>query len=217
MSKNKNWLAQVEGRDEFPIDMLRYDQCWPERELDSGLIQRHGENRIILVRGDRTIGPTVDRWKSYGWKVLTINGTPLLPVKTEPVTKKKIVKVIFERAEGPVKECERKEFTSLAEAQVQATRWSRTAPAPGKGYDKCDFELVFEDGNTYKGRYDLQNTGYNSDGERIFEQVVSHLSYVAGKRQPAGMSDNTWQFECVDHLRTGQAQAAREFLEAYEI
>ena len=218
-NKNKSWLAQVEGRDEFPINMLHYDQCWPERELDSGLIQRHGENRIILVRGDRTVGPTVDRWKSYGWKVLTINGTPLLPAKTEPVAKKKIVivKVIFERAEGPIGECERKEFTSLADAQVQAFRWARTAPPPGKGYDKCDFQLVFEDGNTYDGRYDLQRTGYNSDGQTIGQQAVSHLTYLAGQRRPYHFSDEHWAYCCKELQETGITKEARKFLEAYEI
>ena len=45
-------------------DMLRYDGCYPSRQVD--VENLHGrEHRIVLLRGDR--GPTIDRWKSFGW------------------------------------------------------------------------------------------------------------------------------------------------------
>lgn len=139
-------------------------------------------------------------------------------VPPEPKSaKKKLVKIIFKRAEGPIAECVKKEFTSLADAQVQAFRWARTAPPPGKGYDKCDFTLVFEDGHTYDGRYDLQNTGYNSSKETISEQARYFLSYLAGLRRPGHFTDEQWAACRKEHEETGVAEEAREFLESYEI
>ena len=65
----------VEGRGSFPIDMLRYDSCFPAHESDSGEIEaslrpREGNvSRAIFLRGPRE--PTVARWASFGWKVTT--------------------------------------------------------------------------------------------------------------------------------------------------
>lgn len=131
--------------------------------------------------------------------------------------KKKIVKVIFTRAEGPPKECVRKEFASTEAAQIQALRWARTAPAPHKGYNKCDFTLVFEDGMEYNGRYDLQNTGYNSDGETIIQQASRFLKYMAGIARPLHMTDDRWESVLEDHERNGHKRQALEFLETYDL
>ncbi len=63
----------------FPIDMLRYDHCYPDSETDSHMIQRsithEGEDstgyidKITMVRLDRyrTWEPNLGRWESFGW------------------------------------------------------------------------------------------------------------------------------------------------------
>jgi hypothetical protein len=57
----------VEGRGDFPADMLRYDHCWPATEAMSRLLgQSH--NRVIYLKG--LTGPTPARWASFGWKVV---------------------------------------------------------------------------------------------------------------------------------------------------
>lgn len=63
----------VEGRGEFPFDMLRYDMCWPKSESrDSVALSVRGnwnkELRRITLVGLRE--PTTDRWKSFGWNVV---------------------------------------------------------------------------------------------------------------------------------------------------
>jgi hypothetical protein len=68
----------VTGDFHFPIDMLRYDQCFPDSESDSGRIHRTlqlgGSNEkevITLVHyGQKSWFPTRARWESFGWKVL---------------------------------------------------------------------------------------------------------------------------------------------------
>lgn len=61
----------VVGDGEFPIDMLRYDKCWPNSSHDTSLVNRQGERRIEC-RG--LTGPTPARWTSFGWTVVSVNG-----------------------------------------------------------------------------------------------------------------------------------------------
>ena len=64
----------VQGRGEFPVDMLRYDLCWPATETDSNLIDPPrvaglAKQRIITLRSLKGT-PTFARWRSFGWEVL---------------------------------------------------------------------------------------------------------------------------------------------------
>lgn len=66
------------GRTSFPIDMLRYDACWPESESDVAAIKnpvRHrGDDnctRVVLV-SDSPNAPERARWASFGWHVVTV-------------------------------------------------------------------------------------------------------------------------------------------------
>lgn len=63
----------VEGEGYFPIDMLRYDTCYPAAELESSkIVGRYDEplRRVVLAR--RHIGTRCgkERWQSFGWKLL---------------------------------------------------------------------------------------------------------------------------------------------------
>lgn len=66
----------VVGKGSFPVDMLRYDKCWPASEFMSGLIvntshqTNHPDSHRIELRGLKT--PTVGRWSSFGWRVVAI-------------------------------------------------------------------------------------------------------------------------------------------------
>jgi hypothetical protein len=61
----------VTGKGQFPIDMLRYDLCWPATGSDSTDIanayRTSGAHRIDL-KGLKT--PTPARWASFGWTVV---------------------------------------------------------------------------------------------------------------------------------------------------
>ena len=86
----------VEGSLPFPIDMLRYDSAVPQDEDDSENILRSnggcrpytGKNpkyRIKLVRFSYGVYPTIKRWESFGWNVISVNGVD------EPVWKDIVV------------------------------------------------------------------------------------------------------------------------------
>ena len=64
----------VQGRGDFPWDMLRYDKCWPATEAETNklsiLPQSEGytKTREITLRG--LVGPTFARWRSFNWEVV---------------------------------------------------------------------------------------------------------------------------------------------------
>jgi len=67
------WTFTVIGHGTFPLDMLRYDACYPiDSESVSGLEydrdNRH-EPRKVQLRSHLN-SPTNARWASFGWLVL---------------------------------------------------------------------------------------------------------------------------------------------------
>jgi hypothetical protein len=77
----KVWAFTVEGKGDFPFDMLRYDACYPAATEDTfkfckerffSDLERHEwriANRKVNLRS--TVGePTPARWASFGWKVV---------------------------------------------------------------------------------------------------------------------------------------------------
>lgn len=63
----------VTGTGRFPLDMLRYDSCWPATQTDVHNMSDHGH--AVMGRCPSTIAlethgePTSDRWASFGWEV----------------------------------------------------------------------------------------------------------------------------------------------------
>lgn len=65
----------------FPIDMLRYDTCYPHSMEDVNRISSAmrrvpniGEESVTLRRivDTKTRKPTNDRWLSFGWEVIKV-------------------------------------------------------------------------------------------------------------------------------------------------
>ena len=86
MKKTKETPTQftIIGRGEFPLDMLRYDGCYPKLETDTAIMRKDGLREVTLQRGldhdnyrpgdygNPTVwSPTVGRWNSFGWAVLS--------------------------------------------------------------------------------------------------------------------------------------------------
>lgn len=71
----KYWVFTVEGPGMFPLDMLRYDACHPASSESVGemvISGRHGaqqeKHQVSLISYNE---PTVGRWESFGWKVIS--------------------------------------------------------------------------------------------------------------------------------------------------
>jgi len=71
----------VEGKGYFPLDMLRYDECYPAKSVDATTIMECGmpkyltdRVRIVLTHKHSRSHwePTTARWKSFGWDVVEV-------------------------------------------------------------------------------------------------------------------------------------------------
>lgn len=75
MSKLHRYVVIVKGSGQFPLDMLRYDHCWPRTLSDSAKMDKDwgGELRTIELLADkpRAWVPTVGRWHSFTWDVVS--------------------------------------------------------------------------------------------------------------------------------------------------
>lgn len=63
----------VEGAGDFPWDMLRHDESFPESVTDAGLMADITARRQVTLKhvGDRKWWiPTMDRWNSFNWNVI---------------------------------------------------------------------------------------------------------------------------------------------------
>jgi hypothetical protein len=65
----------VTGKGDFPLDMLRYDACWPATTTDTLKMEfgthADGFRRTRSVQVCSYREPTIDRWLSFGWSVGT--------------------------------------------------------------------------------------------------------------------------------------------------
>ena len=70
-------IFTVTGPYRFPIDMLRYDCCYPQQQIDTAAIEksllreRPGPFKVTLA-SQIIYNPTKDRWASFGWTVTDV-------------------------------------------------------------------------------------------------------------------------------------------------
>mgnify|MGYP001606312643 CR=1 FL=1 len=69
----------VAGCGPFPIDMLRYDSCVPQTEIEvAALVSASGDyktRRVQLYRYSYDATPaTAARWQSFGWTIVSDEG-----------------------------------------------------------------------------------------------------------------------------------------------
>ncbi len=63
----------VEGKFSFPLDMLRYDACWPMTGDDVAKMDPEDRDRRAVTLchiGARHWVPTTGRWSSFSWAVV---------------------------------------------------------------------------------------------------------------------------------------------------
>lgn len=64
----------VRGRCPFPLDMLRYDHCYPYQQRDVGVIEKsqrdnHRSTWYVITLETNGSAPTESRWSELGWWV----------------------------------------------------------------------------------------------------------------------------------------------------
>lgn len=102
--------------------------------------------------------------------------------------------------------------TSMDAANHLLRKWSYTAPK--EGHDTCDFLIVFEDGKTFNGRYDL--FPYTENFKNLSQHIRGSLQYVIGSRKPKGLPKLRYQ-ELVCSFEKSVIEQAKHVLNCCEI
>lgn len=128
----------------------------------------------------------------------------------------RVKSITLTRGEGPAAECDRPQtVSSWTSANRVLRQWSETAPKDCQTYDKCDFTITFEDGETYEGRYDLKHwaCGYPD----LAKHVRDFVAFYAGQYKPAWMSEEQYrEFLETPHFKKTKSEF-EHFLENYAI
>lgn len=84
------FTVRPKGTIPFPVDMLRYDGCYPSGETEAGKIAENlrswgddPDNRYVeleAVKDRPDWEPTGGRWDSFGWEV--VEHLPARPIST---------------------------------------------------------------------------------------------------------------------------------------
>lgn len=68
-------VEPIEPGDSFPLDMLRYDSCWPSNQQSciaiSASLRAKGHEGDAVDLFSPAKPPTIDRWLTFGWAVRT--------------------------------------------------------------------------------------------------------------------------------------------------
>lgn len=66
----KRYRYTVQGGGTFPVDMLRYDSCYPcDTESALNMLSDTGLRKVVVMSSE---APTVARWASFLWDVSKI-------------------------------------------------------------------------------------------------------------------------------------------------
>ncbi len=109
---------------------------------------------------------------------------------TSPVTVR-LNHIDFHRVEGYAEECVPRTFYAWAPLHAHVRSAARTAPTSG-GFDKCAVKVKWEDGTSFKFRFDLTNA--HVLGVRpVADQMRRELMFFSGRACPAHLTDETYK------------------------
>ena len=133
-----------------------------------------------VVRTQRAQGAAVAGLTTRVSRLDSVRRALGLPApRANPHAKHRVGKIQLDRAEGPTRDIGKRTARTFAEAQRILNAWSLTAPKAGKGYDKTDFVVVYDDGNLYDGRIDIQHPSVpDADND-----LAAHMLYAL-RRHP---------------------------------
>ncbi|RQT26018.1 hypothetical protein [Burkholderia contaminans] len=95
-----------------------------------------------------------------------------------------VTKIRLRRAEG-LTSLQWVAVGSWAAADSQLRAWANTAPKGG-AYDKCDFEVEWESGAQYQGRYDLKH--WQVESPDLAAHVRCNAYFYTARHQPSHMT-----------------------------
>lgn len=123
--------------------------------------------------------------------------------------------VIIERAEGPNALCGKVHtFASCAEASAWLLSQSNTFPAKG-GYDKHDFTVTFEDGETYSGRLDCKAFECKDNDLDVYGHMLDLARWMSGREKFPHCGKEKYDQMVTLYEKDGTKQSFVDFMDKY--
>lgn len=121
--------------------------------------------------------------------------------------------IIIERAEGLISECDKPiTIKTWLAANEALSSMAITAPKNG-AYDKCDFIVVFQDGKTYSGRYDLH---YEPEkNETLSQHCLDFLRFYSGAWCPSHLTQEQYSDILLEAAKHGTDIMSKEYIDNY--
>jgi hypothetical protein len=113
-----------------------------------------------------------------------------------------------------IEECVTVVRTRWIETDWVLKAWAKTAPEGG-GYDKCDFTITYDDGETYSGRFDLQRD-HMAGSNLLGNHVRLFCETYSGRRRPTHITPERYR-ALMKQYGEETTSAYCEFLDSYEI
>lgn len=121
------------------------------------------------------------------------------------------------RAEGRTKLCGiTRSFDSFKAANSWLLSQSETFPEDGT-YDKHDFIVIFEDGDTYTGRLDCKQATYPDNDLDVRQHMIDQCKFYGGFVENCWMGEERYKayLEEIEEIQPGSQQGYREFYYKY--
>lgn len=103
-----------------------------------------------------------------------------------------VLRIWLNRAEGPTSEIGQRTVTSFQDADAVIRRWATSAPATGKGYDKVDYKIDWQNDHSYGGRFDMDRS-HVTKSDILAQAVRDGLLFFAGLRRPSSISQEQYE------------------------
>lgn len=130
--------------------------------------------------------------------------------------KKRAVSIVVTRFEGPVAECDKPLEVKGERVWERATgilrRIGNSGPKDMLGCFKCGFEITFEDGEQYEGRYDAK-----PGSESLSEHVRFHCEFYTGRAKAPWMGEKRYRRFLADVVKPEAKAAYEKFLTGYAL
>ena len=188
--------------------------------FEDGFFKQAASTRGGELRGGEFVDSVLDYAEEMGW--LAGENPGHLSNPTGAKTKVRARSITLQRAEGTIGRDDFSPDTVRAagdrsvwqQADRQLLEWAQTAPQGG-GYHKVDFIVAYEDGNIYRGRYDLKH--WSVEYPSLAKHMRSLVAFHAGEYRPPHMTEQQYR----EALRTEPFASTKEesarFLAEYEI
>jgi len=108
-------------------------------------------------------------------------------------------------------------FESWSVAEAAIREMAAVAPMP-RAYDKTDFALVWEDGETYNGRLDIDRSMALAPSP-LADHIRAFLGFASGRKCPPTLTPERHRehLAAMEHHNPGTVEAAGKLLDTHQV